>query len=130
MLYLKSNRSGISVIELLVGIVFLSIVALAIAKSTILAQRMAQKSAHRSVAMQLVTETLEQQGTVNPETLSPSANIVDQVVRKNGVTLKKSVTYAINPDGTRLVTVSVKDPILITGFTITQSNTYSLWGAQ
>ena len=127
---IKHNQMGISIIEILMAIIFTSIVAMAIAKSTIIAQRMAYKTDHRSVAMQLMIETLEQYGRINPETFSPSLNVTDQPIEKDGVNFKISLSFETNPDRSREVTVSIQDPIPLSGFTITQTGTYTLWGGR
>ena len=123
-------QKGSSIIELLVGVLFTAIVAMATAKSTMLAERLSEKTNHRSVAMQLVIETIESYGTINPESFSTSTNPIESKIIKEGIEFKRKLTFATNPDRSRSITVSVTDPVVKTGFTITQTGTFALWGAR
>ena len=105
---MKSNsEKGFSVIETLVAIAFSSIVAMGIAKSTLLSKKIGNKTNHDNYAMQLALEALEDIADTDPATLTAASGSTNANLTANGWSFTRVIAIVVNTDRTRTATVNV-----------------------
>uniref|UniRef100_A0A0A8KXI2 Putative metalloprotease n=1 Tax=wastewater metagenome TaxID=527639 RepID=A0A0A8KXI2_9ZZZZ len=121
-------QKGISLLEVIIGILFTAIVAMGITKSTIGAEKIAGKTTHNSEAMQIGLEILEQYASIDPQTLDDADDLPETEVTRNNRRYKRAINITINPDRSRSVAVRVKSVSPLINLDFTVEDTFALWG--
>jgi prepilin-type N-terminal cleavage/methylation domain-containing protein len=98
------NQAGFSLTEVLVSMLLASIVALSLSKGTSVGYTILSDSRRTASARQIAASKVEELTLSDPATLS--AQSYTESVTQNGYTFSRTVTIALNSDGSASVTVS------------------------
>lgn len=101
-----ASEEGFSLLEILFGILLVSVMAMGIVKSTTLAMQTREKTIRDSGAMKLALISLEQYSSSDPADLS-DANDLTETVNLYGVQFTRTIDITENTDGSKTVDVSV-----------------------
>ncbi|MDD2943242.1 MAG: type II secretion system protein [bacterium] len=99
--------SGFTLIEVLVGIMLLSVMGLVIAQSLSLATKIQVKARNQALASQIAQDTLEEYVDSDFTAYIDGQTIADEVTR-NGQNFKRDQNISFHGDGTRTVSVTVE----------------------
>ena len=121
------NEKGISLIEILFGLLLVSVVAMGIVQSSTIALKSRTKSIKDTAAMQLALQSLENFSAIDPENLSDSDDLTE-VLESRGIEYTRVVDITENDDKSKTVFVSVSSK----GMTKPVSTSVTLieWGAK
>ena len=125
---LLKKQNGVSLLEVIVGLLFATIVAMGITKSTMGSEKVASRTIHNSEAMQIALEIIEQYASVDPQMLDSSDALAVQEVVRNGYRFTREVDVIINPDRSRTVAVNVKSISPLINLDLLVEDTFALWG--
>lgn len=126
-----AGEAGFFLIEMLVAIVLFAILGLAFAQSIIFGTDVRVRAIHRSAAMQIASDMMEGEATVDPLTLSEASSFSDTVDWQgdNKMLFRRNINFYVNSDGSRTVIVRVTDLSTRFGGTVEISNTFAPWGS-
>lgn len=102
----ETTEQGSIIIEVLVGIIILSIMALGLMRSTLMSLRIREHSVRSSYAMQIAADTIETYSAINPSSLTDSNDLTD-VVTRIGVSFNRVVNVTVNADDSRTIDVAI-----------------------
>lgn len=115
----RAKEEGLSIVEVLVALVFSSLVALGLTHASSVSFLTSHNSLTRSVAMILAMERLEEYSAINPDSLTAAMNQT-QTLTRGSINYQRVTTVSINADRTRQIAVQVThdcgghDPITVT----------------
>ena len=112
-------QRGLTVMEVLVAVLMLSIMGLGLVQSSLLTAHARAVNIRNSVATQIAEETLEKYVAVDPSTLT---DVSEQTTTQNkdGINFTQKLSIASSADGSKLVTVEVQaNPVIGAGATLT-----------
>lgn len=122
------SEKGFSMFELLVASAILTIVGLALAKSSIASYVALERNITRESAMQLALEKIEQMAAKDPTTLTATSSPPEMNLVKNGIKYNRMTTISVNVDGSRRVIVSVVPVKYYMGGYAMVMDTFMVWG--
>lgn len=122
------SEKGFSLLEILFGILLVSVMAMGIVKSSTLAMKTREKTIRDSSAMKLALITMEQFSSSDPSSLSDSDDSTDTTTL-DGLTYTRVIDITENADGSKTIDVSVNNNAGLVG---SASLTLTLidWGAK
>lgn len=104
---MKQSEQGSIIVEVLVGLILLSIMAMGLTRSTISSMYSREHAVRSSNAMQIASDTIETLTALDPGNLSDANDITSDTVTKNGVDYTRTVDVTVNADETRTIAVTV-----------------------
>lgn len=122
-----SYQSGFSLVEALIAMLVLSVLALGMAHSTILAYKIEKRNLRNSVAQELAVRKMEELAAINPAFLDGNDS-ASETVTSDGIPYTRTTSVTVNDDNSRTVTISVAGARAELGGTATIANTFALWG--
>jgi Tfp pilus assembly protein PilE len=124
----NNSESGFSLFEILFGLLFISVMAIAITSSATVAMKTRATTIRNAGAMELVIDTLEDFTSRDPANLSDSDDS-STVISHKGNSFTRVVDVTANSDGSKTISVSVTGDTSLGG---KASSTITLidWGAQ
>ena len=102
----ESRESGSIMIEVLVGLILLSIMALGMTRSTLLSMRTRGHAVRTTTALQIASDTIEDYSSRSPSTLSDSDDLTD-VVTRQGMDFDRTIDITVNSDTSVQIDVTV-----------------------
>jgi prepilin-type N-terminal cleavage/methylation domain-containing protein len=106
------RQQGVSIIEVLVSMVILSIVALATCNNTIKGFVFFKRVARQSYASQLALDRLETLAARDPSTLTSADSSTESQLNYRNVQFERTTTVTVNADNSRTVSVVVSSAAL------------------
>ena len=124
----RNKQKGMSLLEVIIGLMFTAIVAMGITKSTLVSEKVAGRTTHNSEAMQIGLEILEQYASIDPQTLDDTDDLSELELSRNGHRFTRAVNITINADRSRTVAVRVKSVSPLINLDLSVEDTFALWG--
>lgn len=98
---LDTAQEGFTLVEVLVAMSFAAIVSLGLLKAVLLSQGFGNETLHRSLAMQLALERMEEFVAVDPATFSDAMDSDEPSVARSGFRFHRITNISINADRSR-----------------------------
>jgi hypothetical protein len=123
------NEKGSSMLELIVGLTFISVVGLTIVWSAISGVRYQKQTEVGNTAMNLAISRAEELAGIFIESLDASFNENDIIIQEHehNIELLRKTLVTINPDGSRTVTVTISGPDRFLPIPVEYTTTFALW---
>lgn len=123
-----SNQRGMTLVEVLVALVLLSVVPLGLTYSSILSYKVIHRNQRHSVASQLALDRMEDLAATNPANLNDTFDETENNVVVDGASFTRITEVTLNADNSRTVLVTVTGNEASLGGRATVSSTFALWG--
>jgi Tfp pilus assembly protein PilV len=123
------NIAGLTMIEVLVALMLLSITSLSIAVATISAIKQTRRSERNSYATHLAFRKLEELASIDPSNLTDSYDASESNLTVDSISYTRTTDVTVNADNSRTVSVTVAPVNASRGKTVTYQSTFALWGS-
>jgi Tfp pilus assembly protein PilV len=101
------NQRGVSIIEVLVGVLLLSLIGLSVAKSIILSSQLHIKATNQALASQIAQETLEDYYDMDFSDFEDGQTMTDTVERDDRPFERTQIIGLNSDDSTATVSVTI-----------------------
>lgn len=123
------SDAGFALLELLAGILLISVLSMAVAMNTMMALKVAKFTEANHAASSLAISKIEELAAVDTVNLDSSYDQTESSLTwgNTNMTFSRSVTVTVNADDSRTVDVTVASVNMVIPTTVNFSTTFALW---